>query len=750
MKIVSNVKFTWSFYNDPSRYLSLYCMCARIFQDFTPNSRSETRYDEGFELSSTLTINHLRDKLKLNCVPIPQGFGKALTGKWKIWQDKTCHDEIKQSQDYAVILGKSSGNVICLDFDHCNDESIVESVISDFRNKTFSVKTGNGFHVFVKLDDLPKQSITYLDGKCQLEIRSHGSYVIGATSKHYDKDEDGKYFLSGKSYDIISNIDTIAHLKINSEKFFDILNEVGFVKTSTPIIISKLDTWTLEQKKEGNRQGLMLQIGVKTVMKNINDYTEEKTILLAKKMNAMLKEPYNDDIKVKTLGKSIWQYAKGNIKNNPIKLTNDNFDIVADLILKSDYFHTIEENRKILHYDKSDEIWKYFGHIIIEKLCQEMIDKCKKHTVQEVLETISRKTFIPMSKITESRVISALDGVLNPKTFEITEHSPDYLTTTKLPFNLKSNTNNEKLWNHILTIIDPNDINILMELIWICISRNNPFKKCFIFKGIPNTQKTALADIITEIIGKDNVALEKAQRILNPESRFGINKLVGKRLNISEEIGNIDTAMLETLKSLIGGKEQNTERKNDNADYVFDPRELAFVFATNNLGEIFTKINDDSIITRFQFLIFRHVIKSDKVDGNWFDTFFDDETDKQTAIDYIVSKVIDYKKGQANGNSKTVWSTVDETKIILKEEMPIEDKWFDDNRIIPMSKSKIELSEIKKDFESFVGYPLQTPQAMGNILKKNGYETTQSNGKTILKGYAFPTASTDENQTTIG
>ena len=75
-----------------------------------------------------------------------------------------------------------------------------------------------------------------------------------------------------------------------------------------------------------------------------------------------------------------------------------------------------------------------------------MIEKCKIHAVKEVLETIKRsKTQISMETLMESRVISALDGVLNPKTFEITEHSPDYLTTTKLPFNFKSDSNNNKL-----------------------------------------------------------------------------------------------------------------------------------------------------------------------------------------------------------------------------------------------------------------------------------------------------------------
>ena len=56
------------------------------------------------------------------------------------------------------------------------------------------------------------------------------------------------------------------------------------------------------------------------------------------------------------------------------------------------------------------------------------------------------------------------------------------------------------------------------------------------------------------------------------------------------------------------------------------------------------------------------------------------------------------------------------------------------------------IDTIQEDFESFVGYPLPTPQAMGHILKKNGYVTKATNGKTILKGYAFRTASTDKNQ----
>lgn len=116
-------------------------------------------------------------------------------------------------------------------------------------------------------------------------------------------------------------------------------------------------------------------------------------------------------------------------------------------------------------------------------------------------------------------------------------------------------------------------------------------------------------------------------------------------------------------------------------------------------------------------------------------------------IDTIVNIVIHYKKAQALGNiPKTKWSTIAETKQILREEMPKEDKYFQDERIIKKEGSRLTLEEIKKDFESFVGYKIKNNQEMGNILSKNGIKSTHSNGNTIYRGYAF---NTEKDQTRL-
>jgi len=426
------------------------------------------------------------------------------------------------------------------------------------------------------------------------------------------------------------------------------------------------------------------------------------------------------------------------IDKEPKAYQNKNWDLVASEIQSENNFLTLRENKEIWYYNKSEGIYKPHGHTIIEESCQRMVDKCTNKTVKEVIETIRRnKTMIDSKKLFESKYINTQNGILDPKTFELKPHSPEYYTTSKLPFSVDHNARNPKLWNHILTIIDVKDLNLIMELIWICISNNNPFKKMFVFKGPTNTQKTTLADILVWIIGHENVSRERPMQYLSHDSRFSTSKFMGKRMNIASEIGNLTEDMLEIQKSLVGAELQNTERKHDNTERHFDPNHFVFLFTTNNLGETYSKINDNSVITRFQFIIFRNQLDDSKTNGQWYNEFFKDQQDKQSSIDTIVNIVINYKKAQSLGKiPSTKWSNIADTKKILDEEMPIQDKYFKEEKIISMPGSKLTLDEIRKDFEFFVGYTVNN-QEMGTLMKKHGFISSRSNSRTIYKEYAF-------------
>ena len=454
--------------------------------------------------------------------------------------------------------------------------------------------------------------------------------------------------------------------------------------------------------------------------------------------------------KEKQINKEFFQDVKEvneEIKHELKSYENDDFDLVADLIQENDTFVTLRENEKIWHYDKKENFYKPHGETIIKEKSQKLIKKCKRNTRKEIIDhIISNGTYIPMLELLESKHINTQNGILDPNTFELKDHSPEYLTISKLPFSINYDANNFKLWRHILTIIAPKDINLIIELIWICISWNNPFKKMFVFKGESNTQKSTLADIIAWIIGNDNVSRQKPESFLLKGSRFGTSKFIGKRINIASEIGNLTEEELENQKSLIGAEIQNTERKNDNNEYRFDPNHFVFLYTTNKLGSIYSSINDNSVITRFQFLIFRNKIEDDDANGQWYDEFFKDNQDKQTAIDTLVRVVIAYKKSQVLGKTpKTKWSSIAQTKEILKEQMPLVDKYFEDERIISKDGVKLTLAEIKQDFESYTNQKF-TSQKIGYILKNNNIKSSTSNGVTFYKGYSF---NTEKDQTRL-
>lgn len=408
---------------------------------------------------------------------------------------------------------------------------------------------------------------------------------------------------------------------------------------------------------------------------------------------------------------------------------NDDYHNIAEHIGEHFNFITIRESDKIWKYDKELGIYLPDGESYIKEETQKITRDCLSHTRREVIDIIKSNTYITANEFFENDYIVTLDGVLDPKTFENLGHNPTFYATKKLPFNINSEAKNLKLLNHILTIIDHKDIGILYEIIWIAITRRNPFKKMIVFMGETNTQKSTLGEIITWIIGKENVSNVKPQKFLSKNSRFDTSHFIGKRINMATEIGNLSDSEIESLKSQVGAEPQYAERKNDNTPYLFDPNKFLFIFSTNKLGEVYTKIDDNSLITRFHCMIFRNAITNPN--GNWADELFTDEKDKQESIDTLVRLVIEYKKA----GIKTQWSSIEETKEILRNQRPIEDRFCFD-RIVAKDGSELNLDQIVDDYKEYSGKNVSN-QGMGYILKRNGYKTKSSNGKTILKDFTL-------------
>ena len=444
-----------------------------------------------------------------------------------------------------------------------------------------------------------------------------------------------------------------------------------------------------------------------------------------------------------------WLRNHNNTSGNSKTFTNEKWVDVAEVIQSQYVFKTLRDTKQkdIWYYSEKDEMYLPNGDTIIDEEAQRLIQSCSNHSRSEIRNTIRfNHTMIDSKELFESGIINTQNCIFEPKTFDKIEHSWKYLTVSKLPFSVDYEARNLKLWKLILEIIRPQDIKLIMEIIWNLITGSNPHKKLFIFMGIRDTRKTTLMDIITWIIGRSNFSFEDPKKFLGKYNQFSTSQFVGKRGNISEEIGNLDKDMIENQKALVGGMPQDTEAKNVQTRQTFDPKRFTFIYGTNTLGDNFSQLADDkSIITRFEIIPFDKPIQ--KMNGMWESEFFIDDEDKQTAINTIVNIVIQFKRAQYVGSiPKTEWSNVEKTKDILQNAKPKEESYFDKDRILAKEGGKLSLADIKEDFESYVGYSV-SPQTLGYLLKNHGMKKSKSNGITWYRGYVLSNAST--NQSTL-
>ena len=721
-------------------------------------------FEEFFKRCKMNKDDHIKSLKDQGTKIIPIKYGTKVPDVLKLTPyldgKKIYQDDILPGQNYGVICGSISDNLVILDFEKIHPDDYRNKVsyprhlpvepeflnkfMPDYLNQTFTTRTGSGAtHILLKGDEIPKTTASYEyvqdhENIYHLDLKVSG-YCVEAGSMHEN----------GKLYELVSNVTTIK--KMDLQFITMALEKAGFKPLSkskvSSMTLDDYNNWTIEELQKGGwgrgerrRKQKSLYCKLRRIKKK--EIQEIKDII--NKINQELDTPLeHKELEIN------FEEAEKFFQNEVLpKLgyveedTGDKlfgkkeWPKVAKKIQDENHFVTLRENGDIWFYDVDEKFYKPLGDTVIAELAQELIYQCKTNVTNEITNTIRRnKTMIYTKELFESKYINSINNILDPKTFEIKEHSPEYLTINKFPFSINYQARNLKLWNHILSIIDPGDINKLMELIWMAIRGENPFKKTIVFKGITNTQKSTLVFILTWIIGAHNISNEKPEKFLGKFSRFDSSKFIGKKMNVATEIGEITQDMVEKLKALVGGEIQNTERKNDPNEYLFDPTKFVFLFTTNELGDFYHKIDDDSTIDRFEFMIFRNQLV--KKDGLWYTEFFKDEEDKQTAIDTIMNIIIHYKKAQMLGKiPKTRWSSISETIKILRQEMSPEDRYFSDQRLIRKEGARLSMEAVKSDFQNAVKYKV-TEQMMGNILKRRGIESKQSNGVTWYVDVAF-------------
>lgn len=283
--------------------------------------------------------------------------------------------------------------------------------------------------------------------------------------------------------------------------------------------------------------------------------------------------------------------------------------ITENLIKKYD-IKTIGE-KDIEFFIYRNGIYLKDKRLLQKEIENEYKDESTTHKVKEVINKISRKTYIPredFDKI-DPNIICVKNGVLDLLTLKLKSHSPEYNFTTQIPINYNKNKDCPKFKTFLSELLEENYIKIIQEFFGISLFREYFPKKAFIFVGETNTGKTTLIKILYAFIAKENTSALDLQKISN--NKFSIITLYKKYLNIHDDMNERDVANTGNFKILTGSGTFEGEYKFGDRFKFTNYAKL--IFACNMIPTVKNIGDDEAYFNRWIIIPFNKRIRQLKL-----------------------------------------------------------------------------------------------------------------------------------------
>jgi putative DNA primase/helicase len=176
------------------------------------------------------------------------------------------------------------------------------------------------------------------------------------------------------------------------------------------------------------------------------------------------------------------------------------------------------------------------------------------------------------------------NGLLDIRTNELKPHTPDFVTLIQSPV-VYDPLAPCHTWNKVLEAWTAGDeqeekATILQQFAGYCLTSSTNHGKALFLIGDGGNGKSTYADTIGMIIGDKATSRISLENIY---TQFGVAGLIGKRLNIIEEI-SANYFHGHTLKSLITGEEVSANIKYQDS-FKFKPQ-AKFIFSVNQMPRV--------------------------------------------------------------------------------------------------------------------------------------------------------------------
>jgi putative DNA primase/helicase len=286
---------------------------------------------------------------------------------------------------------------------------------------------------------------------------------------------------------------------------------------------------------------------------------------------------------------------------------------IAKKICKTYHFKTLD--KMIYRYNNSG-IYVPDGEAFIEQKAQMLLgSNALSHTINEVVNWIMRETYAKQKEFDCNHdILNCSNGLLNMKTLELQEHTPEYPSSIQIPASYCGKFGAPSISKFLTEILKPEDVDPILELFGYCLLRKLPIQKALLLVGEGANGKSTLIELLRAFLGKNNCASVSLQEL--EEDKFKKAELFGKLANLSSDIPSKGLHHIGTFKMLTGGDKITGERK---FGHPFQFTNFAkLVFSANRPPKIF---NEDTLALWRRFIIidFPNTFPDDVADKHLLD-----------------------------------------------------------------------------------------------------------------------------------
>lgn len=276
---------------------------------------------------------------------------------------------------------------------------------------------------------------------------------------------------------------------------------------------------------------------------------------------------------------------------------------------------------KSIRQDEKKEVWIYKegiyvenGISYIEEITRELLGVLyTTYRCNNVISKIEADTFVDQKEFFNQQnnykyLVPVNNGILNIKTRELKEFSPEYYFFNKLnvEYNPKAKCKNFIKFLEEITEKE-NDRKGIQEMFGYSMMKEYKYEKAFMLHGEKGRNgKSKLLSVLREFLGVNNCAEQSLQKL--EEDNFNLVELHNKLVNISADISKAAMNNTGNFKALTGRDTINAQRKFKTGLQFTNYAKM--IFACNDLPYI--NKNENAVWLRWIYIPFPYQFLPDK------------------------------------------------------------------------------------------------------------------------------------------